>query len=89
PYAARRQIREDVIGKLVRETPATANAYPWFWNLDDGRLYLSSLSKAVHDEFVELFEQTFGCTLECMDILRIGQHQGGEAIRADMEEPEP
>ena len=89
PYAARRQIREEVMAKLIREFPATSQAYPWFWNLQAGRLYLSTLSGAVQEEFADLFEQTFGCTLAVLDLRAIGLELAGERGRAALEDPRP
>lgn len=69
PFAVRKELREQVRDKILKETPPSMAAHEVIWNLRGRRVYFGGLSADVNGEFVGLFEETFGLELTRLDPL--------------------
>jgi hypothetical protein len=62
--ARRREIKQELKRRLLKETPPSQRAYGVFWNLKTRRVYLQSTSKTVNEHFRGFFERCFDASLE-------------------------
>lgn len=62
--ARRREIKQEIKRRLLKETPPTQKAYGVFWNVRARRVYLQTTSKTVHEHFRGFFERCFDVSLE-------------------------
>lgn len=62
--ARRREIKQEIKRRLLKETPPSQKAYGVFWNVKARRVYLQTTSKGVHEQFRGFFERCFDVSLE-------------------------
>ena len=59
----RRELKDEIVRQLRLRTLARVRTFDVVWNLDTGRLYLWSQTKAVNEHFVDLFLRSFSMKL--------------------------
>ncbi|MBX3467243.1 MAG: recombination-associated protein RdgC [Planctomycetes bacterium] len=62
--ARRREIKQEIKRRLLKETAPAQKAYGVFWNVRARRLYVQSTSKTIHEHFRGFFERCFDLSLE-------------------------
>ncbi len=62
--ARRREIKQEIKRRLLKETPPSQKAYGVFWNVRARKVYLQTTSKTVHEHFRGFFERCFDASLE-------------------------
>lgn len=62
--ARKREIKQEIKRRLLKETPPAQKAYGVFWNVKTRRVYVQSTSKSVHEHFRGFFERCFDLSLE-------------------------
>lgn len=62
--ARRREIKQEIKRRLLKETPPSQKAYGVFWNVRARKVYVQTTSKTVHEHFRGFFERCFDVSLE-------------------------
>jgi hypothetical protein len=62
--ARKREVKQEIKRRLLKETPPQQKAYGIFWNVKARRVYVQSTSKSVHEHFRGFFERCFDLALE-------------------------
>lgn len=55
----RREIKQEIKRRLLKEMPPSQRAYGVFWNVSGRRLHVQTTSKTVHEHLRGLFEKSF------------------------------
>lgn len=58
--AARREVKTEVIDRLLARALPVPRLYDCLWNLETGRVYLTGTQRTARDAFADLFRRTFG-----------------------------
>ncbi len=84
PAKKRKEIREQVRDRLIRETKPVPASYPAIWAIERGVVYFGNLAAKANDEFRLRFEETFDVELEALTPFAIASvRSGGEAAEID------
>ena len=58
--AERREIKDEIAGRLVARALPTPRLFDVIWNVDTGRVYFSGKLRAAREAFADCFRETFG-----------------------------
>ena len=92
PNSKRKEIRDEIAGRLLVDTPPSVASYTAFWNLESGTIYLTTASGSIAEQFREAFRDTFGelgLLLSPVDPFRLGLEILGDEKSNDLTMVEP
>jgi DNA recombination-dependent growth factor C len=61
-YSEKKNVKEAVATKLLKQAIPTSNVYDFVWALEKRYLFFFATSDSLNDKFIELFMQTFQVT---------------------------
>lgn len=81
--AERREIKDEIAGRLVARALPTPRLFDVVWNLETGRVYFSGKLRAAREAFTDCFRETFGVAPVPLIPYLAAEHVGLEPRRVE------